>query len=186
MLMGMEFYAYQVQFSDHIPVHHSDSGKSPRWNFDTPANSLTTIFIVTVGDDWNFIMYDHFRALMDKSKNGATASLTIIFFVVLYIMMNLMMLNLLLAILLKSHSSKPTDEDMIKEAEEEENNEEFGPLYVCAHFAILRVKNCWKSVWWCWYEDEEDSEPELVTSNSNNGSVLEGQKSALDTETSLV
>lgn len=69
MLMGMEFYAFSVKFDKHNhPVVHNSTEDhslhihSPRANFDTPVNSLTTIFIVTVGDDWNIIMYDHFRS----------------------------------------------------------------------------------------------------------------------------
>lgn len=115
MLMGMEFYAFSIKFDkDSNPIPKDSpkkEGGSPRANFDTPANALTTIFIVMVGDDWNFVMYDHFRGeKITNGKNGILSMMTIVFFVVLYIMMNLMMLNLLLAILLKSHSSKPTED----------------------------------------------------------------------------
>ena len=39
-------------------------GHSPRLNFDTAVNSFITIFTVIVGDDWNAIMYSHYRVLV--------------------------------------------------------------------------------------------------------------------------
>ena len=109
--MGMEFFAF--------------SNVEERANFNDLINSLTTIFIVMVGDDWNLVMYSHGRAM----TNVWYKNLTVFFFVVMYIMMNLLMLNLLLAILLKSHAQKPNEDDVLKEAEKEEEDADIGPIY---------------------------------------------------------
>ena len=94
-----------------------------------------TIFIVAVGEDWNFVMYDYYRAL--KSTNPNFAIFSILFFVLMYIMMNLLLLNLFLAILLASYSSKP------KEKDEEDWNagEEIGPLSIFLSMMKFRLKS---------------------------------------------
>jgi len=131
--MGMEFYAFNVKFDKN---EKPGSGLPPRHNFNDLINSLTTIFIVTVGDDWNFVMYDHGRA-MDKTY---LKNLTIFFFVSMYIMMNLLMLNLLLAILLNSHAQKPNEDDMLEEAETEEENADIGPIYTYLFLLQYRIQ----------------------------------------------
>ena len=147
MLVGMEFYAHEVHFTiDGTPVsvnHFNDDGTvvkvekgySPRANFDSPMNALTTIFIVAVGDDWNTIMYDFYRYLKQtphsSSPGGAVGAIG--FFVLMYIMMNMLLLNLFLAILLDSYGNKPNDYEEMKEEEEEENAEDIGPVYICLH-----------------------------------------------------
>ena len=111
MLIGMELYAYKIGFSGDKPASEAaiiaSPGLSPRTNFNNAFNSLVTIFIVAVGEDWNYVMYDYYRALKPTNPNFATFS--ILFFVVMYIMMNILLLNLFLAILLSSYSSKPKD-----------------------------------------------------------------------------
>ena len=61
-------------------------------------NGLTTVFIVFIGEDWNSVMYDHYRA---------TGPLTIAYFMFLFIFGNLILLNLFLAILLKNFEEPP-------------------------------------------------------------------------------
>jgi hypothetical protein len=114
MLIGMELYAYKIGFSsEDQPASEAaiiaDPSLSPRTNFNNAFNSLLTIFIVAVGEDWNYVMYDYYRAL--KPTNPSFANFSIVFFVVMYIMMNLLLLNLFLAILLSSYASKPKMED---------------------------------------------------------------------------
>ena len=118
MLIGMEFYSHEIFFDQ--DGHPSDelSGEAPRANFDSPMESLTTIFIVAVGDDWNSIMYDFYRHMEFKAPAAAWGSIA--FFVIMYIMMNLLLLNLFLAILLDSYGNKPDDYEEIKEEEEED------------------------------------------------------------------
>ena len=118
MLIGMEFYSHEIFFDQ--DGHPSDkyNGEAPRANFDSPMESLTTIFIVAVGDDWNSIMYDFYRHMEFKAPAAAWGSIA--FFVIMYIMMNLLLLNLFLAILLDSYGNKPDDYEEIKEEEEED------------------------------------------------------------------
>ena len=67
---------------------------------------LTTIFIVFIGEDWNSVMYDHYRA---------TNALTVAYFIFLFIFGNLILLNLFLAILLKNFEEPPGAEDDAEE-----------------------------------------------------------------------
>jgi hypothetical protein len=118
-LLGLELYAYKIQFLDHEltrPKSLGDSkskGYSPRLNFDTAVNSFITIFTVIVGDDWNAIMYSHYRVLV-ASKLYGEAYFTLGFFIFLFIVGNFVLLNLFLAILLANfdlESDKPEIED---------------------------------------------------------------------------
>ena len=83
---------------------------------------LTTIFIVFIGEDWNSVMYDHYRA---------TNALTIVYFIFLFIFGNLILLNLFLAILLKNFEEPPG-------AEEDEGVEEETSKVSIGQ----RIKNC--------------------------------------------
>lgn len=65
---------------------------SPKYNFDTLGSSITTIFQVLTGENWQIVMYDVVRC------NGS--KLYMIYFVLLIIVCNFMMLSLFLAILL--------------------------------------------------------------------------------------
>ena len=59
---------------------------------------------MAVGDDWNFVMYDHYRAILKYSK--VQAYLSVGFFFLMYMMMNMLLLNLFLAILLETYGDK--------------------------------------------------------------------------------
>ena len=61
-----------------------------------------------IGEDWNSVMYDHYRA---------TSSITIVYFMFLFIFGNLILLNLFLAILLKNFEEPPEAEDNDEEEE---------------------------------------------------------------------
>ena len=54
---------------------------------------FVTIFVVFIGEDWNNVMYKHYRG------GGWIA---MVFFPILFIALNLILLNLFLAILLKN------------------------------------------------------------------------------------
>jgi hypothetical protein len=58
-----------------------------------------------IGDNWNSVMYDHYRALVDE--NTSSAYLAVAYFVILFITTNLILLNLFLAILLNNFSDVP-------------------------------------------------------------------------------
>jgi hypothetical protein len=52
----MELFAYRIKFNENDEVDDVN-GESTRTNFDEFVNSITTIFIVLIGEDWNNIMY---------------------------------------------------------------------------------------------------------------------------------
>jgi hypothetical protein len=116
MLLGLDLYAYTIRFDDFgEPLPNIiENTESPRTNFDTPLNGIITIIIVMIGDDWNSVMYDHYRVLFHE--NTFKAYLAVFFFVFLFIATNLILLNLFLAILLNNFSDTPEDQ------EEEEND----------------------------------------------------------------
>ena len=112
MLLGMELFGHKIKFnSNNEPLHsinrdkhsqaHRDNeiGESPRANFDTWYNGFVTIFIVFIGDDWNSIMYDHYRNLYEQGLYSY-ANIAIGYFIALFVMGNFILLNLFLAILL--------------------------------------------------------------------------------------
>jgi len=55
-LLGMELYAYKVQFDDQF--HPAVNGTSPRENFDQFLMGLNTVFQVIIGDNWPNFMYN--------------------------------------------------------------------------------------------------------------------------------
>ena len=95
-MMGMEFFSFGAFFKyyDHTLLTNSadPDGVSPRLNFNNLLNSVTLIFVVLSGEDWQVIMYDYYR------RFGVSAA---IFFVALVVIGNFIFLNLFLAILLK-------------------------------------------------------------------------------------
>ena len=107
-LLGMELFGFKVKFNiktDEVvpidsPLFDSEDSLPPRANFDTVEQSLTTIFIIFIGDDWNEIMYKYYRS------QGIIAK---VFFPVIYISLNLIMLNLFLAILLSNFENISED-----------------------------------------------------------------------------
>lgn len=112
-LLGMELFGHKVKFDeDDRPVEVDPDndlvnmgGVYPRNNFNEFIFAVTTIFIVFIGDDWNNIMYEHFRAM---------GGVSIAFFVIIFILGNLVLLNLFLAMLLTNFSQ----EDEIPSASE--------------------------------------------------------------------
>jgi hypothetical protein len=118
MLLGMELFAFKIRYDeDDVPIPlDQKGGSSPRENFNTPWSAFITIFIVIVGDDWNTIMYSHYRVLMEASTTQGYVAVS--FFIVLFIMGNLVLLNLFLAILLQNFDEGSDDAD-----EENENDD---------------------------------------------------------------
>ena len=70
----------------------------PRDNFNSVGWALTTVFIVIIGEDWNWSMYQWVRAY----GVGSTVSyhIAVVFFVLLMIMGNIVLFSLFTAILL--------------------------------------------------------------------------------------
>jgi len=119
MLLGMELFAFKIRYDDgDNPLTDAQpGGTSPRENFNTPWQAFITIFIVIVGDDWNTIMYSHYRVLMETSVTQGYIAVG--FFIVLFIMGNLVLLNLFLAILLQNFDEAPNEQEE-KEPEDDD------------------------------------------------------------------
>ncbi len=88
----MELFSNQVRFNEKNELD-LENGVSPRINFDNFGNSLSTIFIILTGENWDAVMYNMTRA---KGK------VAIFYFVTFVIIGQLVLLNLFLAILLKN------------------------------------------------------------------------------------
>ena len=65
-LLGMELFGYKVLFFDDLAMRPDDSDYGlalpPRPNFDNLGMSITSIFAVAIGDDWNYFMALAYRA----------------------------------------------------------------------------------------------------------------------------
>jgi hypothetical protein len=64
MLLGLELFAFKIKFDGDGNPTNDPSGEPPRENFNTPLMAFIAIFIVFIGDDWNAIMYNHYRAFL--------------------------------------------------------------------------------------------------------------------------
>lgn len=104
LLLGRELFSNRITFENKELTKPTQTPKGtkevfvPRWNFDEPDIGFITIFLVIVGDDWNRIMYDFYRALYNHDNSKAYFS--IFYFIFLYVVGNIVLLNLFLAILL--------------------------------------------------------------------------------------
>jgi hypothetical protein len=179
----MEFFAYKVQFIEEtdIPTKNKVIGVPPRTNFNTVIDALTVIMIVTIGDDWNNIMYDHYRAIL-QTQDKAMASLTIIFFVILFIFMNWILMNLFLAILLDSYGNKPADADMMLEDMADEKMDEIGPLYACMTTCSFKLRNCCERKCPCLKKKNEENESEDNESSQEEIEYIANSPSKCKTE----
>ena len=107
-LLGMELFGHKVFFDEFDRVVDSDIDAAaseellpPRPNFDTFYMSLTSIFIVFIGEDWQSIMHMHYRV---------QGGVPLIFFIVTYVFFHLILLNLFLAILLQNFQISGEDD----------------------------------------------------------------------------
>lgn len=70
-------------------------------NFDTFSTAVLSVFIILIGEDWQWVMYDAILSLGD----------TVVFvFVFIFVVGNLILLNLFLALLLGNFSSADIDQ----------------------------------------------------------------------------
>jgi len=98
-LIGMQFFSNRMRFYDSgeaIPITEREDWAdawegSPRNNFDDFLWSMTTIFQVLTGEDWNACMYDAWRG---------TGWGAVVYFISLVIFGAFIVMNLFLAILL--------------------------------------------------------------------------------------
>ena len=80
--------------------------------------ALTTIFIVIIGEDWNWTMYQWARAY----GYGSSISyyIAVLFFLILMILGNIVLFSLFTAVLLKNFEGGDDDESEDEEEEEED------------------------------------------------------------------
>ena len=77
-LMGKELFAYRailhednddlIYGEDNIVAYKSEGRyvRYPRENFNTFMQAFTSVFIVIMGEDWNFVMYTWFRTVRES------------------------------------------------------------------------------------------------------------------------
>jgi hypothetical protein len=88
---------------------------SPRENFDDTIGAITTVFILTIGEDWPVVMYNYTRVY-----NGS--QLIMLYFLITYSMGNFAMLSLFTAVLLSKFEEK--EDEIDKEDEEKDDDDE--------------------------------------------------------------
>ena len=128
-LLGMELFANGalVDEEDNLIAGEQNirelyaSGKYytfPRDNFNNVGYALTTIFIVIIGEDWNWTMYQWARAY----GYGSSISyyIAVLFFLILMILGNIVLFSLFTAVLLKNFEGGDDDESEDEEEEEED------------------------------------------------------------------
>jgi hypothetical protein len=112
-LVGMEFYSQRCKFDIHGDLIEDllafqkakDPDQvhfySPRDNFDTIYNSMTTVFVVILGEDWPGIMYNYVRS------SGSYEPC--IYFLITYSAGNFILMSLFTAILLAKFENEDDD-----------------------------------------------------------------------------
>jgi len=143
LLLGLEIFAHKIKFdANDNPARGVPGSVSPRENFDNPLMGFISIFIVFIGDDWNSIMYNHYRVMLDEEHGGSKfdAYTAVGYFIVLFITGNLVLMNLFLAILLSNFEGDDGDDEAEGsdgEEEKEETDSEVGAkLTKCQQFKI--------------------------------------------------
>ena len=129
-LLGMELFANTCRFDENSGnlimdvIKETEKGTlivSPRDNFDTIGNALTTVFILILGEDWPGIMYNYVRVY------GDAGHWVVPYFIIVFSAGNLMLLSLFTAILLQNFEGGEDDDD-----EEEDPNK---PLEKIIYFS---------------------------------------------------
>ena len=127
-LLGMELFANiaLIDGDDNLVVGEEavlelyasgDFYTFPRDNFNSVGWALTTVFIVIIGEDWNWSMYQWVRAY--GAASTVSYHIAILFFVLLMVMGNIVLFSLFTAILLQNFEGGDEDEE-----EDEEEGEE--------------------------------------------------------------
>ena len=110
-LLGMELFAQRCKYDEDDELFKSQDAimeayaaqgilVSPRENFDSIHEALTTIFIVIVGEDWNWVLYVFVRAL--GAESAVWYYLTITYFTLIVVIGNVLLFSLFTAILLSN------------------------------------------------------------------------------------
>lgn len=143
-LLGMELFAKQCQFTPDLngelvtDVAKSTTLKlameSPRENFDDTIAAVTTVFILTIGEDWPVVMYNYTRVYNHSQ-------LIMLYFLITYSMGNFAMLSLFTAVLLSKFEEK--DEEIEKEEDDNEDDEDDDskPKKPCSNKCVTFLRN---------------------------------------------
>jgi len=91
----------------------------PRDNFNNVGFALTTVFILLIGEDWNWTMYQWVRAYGSDSK--IKYNIATLYFVIIMILGNIVLFSVFTAILLEEFDG---GDDEGEEEEEEEDEED--------------------------------------------------------------
>jgi hypothetical protein len=111
-LLGMELFANKCRFTPNLDgdlvedvqmAYAADwTMEAPRENFDDTVMALTTVFIITLGEDWPGVMYNYTR-IYNNSR------LIMLYFIITYSIGNFAMLSLFTAVLLSKFEEKDDD-----------------------------------------------------------------------------
>jgi hypothetical protein len=145
-LLGMELFANRCQFTPDLDgalvedvaaaTARGESMESPRENFDDTVGAITTVFILTIGEDWPVVMYNYTRVYNHSQ-------LIMLYFLITYSMGNFAMLSLFTAVLLSKFEEK--EEEIEKEGEEsgedEEDDDDSKPKKPCRNKCNTFLRN---------------------------------------------
>jgi hypothetical protein len=94
--------------------------EAPRENFDDAVHAITTVFIVTLGEDWPGVMYNYTRVYNHSW-------MIMLYFIITYSIGNFMLLSLFTAVLLSNFEGGDDDEENEEEDEKPDNEENKTP-----------------------------------------------------------
>lgn len=104
-LVSLEFFAYKIKFNKD-KQYDLENGTSPRGNFDGFINAISSVFIILLGENYYYFMYDAARS---------TGISSVLYFVTLLLFGNIILLKLFLAVLLENFEDKRKELEEMKE-----------------------------------------------------------------------
>ncbi|KAL4460880.1 hypothetical protein ABPG74_016352 [Tetrahymena malaccensis] len=94
-ILGMNLFAYRARFEEEIQLAHDPvEGKPYIFNFDTFGNSIITVILCFLNEEWHLIMYYYMHAV------GNIASL---FFIIVICIGEITLMRLFLAIYIQNY-----------------------------------------------------------------------------------
>jgi voltage-dependent calcium channel L type alpha-1D len=137
-LVGMQLFSNRLHFDELTGAHISigdpkySTSEIPRSNFDGLFISVTTIFQVLSGENWNEVMYDCWKA---------TSWIAPLFFISLVVLGIFIVLNLFLAILLKQFDDDEPPDGSQRQLLPETEHVEVESASILSR-ALRRMKKC--------------------------------------------
>lgn len=122
-LLGMQLFcslAYQDLDGNAVPVSELNQRRETeiliplRTSFDNIWQAMNSIYVIIMGDGWNWVMYENVLPFGTGWRNYA------IFFVFISVFGNKVMLSLFCAILLENFEAKNDESENEESSEEEE------------------------------------------------------------------